>query len=103
MKIQFKEYIIETLTILDSPAFFNLINDNRLRLEDFFAGTVARTKTQKETEAYCKIIEQQIKDKVYFPHIIKKINDGSFIGLIDIKNIDWNIPKAHDYAHNHLF
>jgi len=90
----FEGYKIALLDSNDSDLFFNLIDSNRFRLEDFFAGTVSKTRTLEDTRDYCKIIEQKIKDKSYFPFMIIDVETNSFIGLVDVKNMDWNVPKA---------
>lgn len=89
----FENYKIESFNTQQSESFFNLIDSNRARLEDFFAGTVSRTRTLEDTKDYCNNITQRVTDKSYFPYIISN-NTGVFIGLIDVKNIDWNVPKA---------
>jgi len=94
MNKTFRNFKITSFDSNRSNDFFNLIDSNRNRLEDFFAGTLSKTKTLKDTANYCKIIEQKVKDKSYFPFIICDINSSSFIGLVDVKNIDWSIPKA---------
>ncbi len=71
-----------------------MIERNRKRLEDFFTGTVSRTKTFEETESFLKELVQKREAKFYYPFIIENLENGDFIGFIDIKNIDWNIPKA---------
>ena len=93
MNKHFDNFNIIDFNTNQSESFFNLIDTNRPRLEDFFAGTVAKTRTLKDTIDYCKDIEQRIKYRSYFLYIItNKRND--FIGLVDVKNIDWNVPKA---------
>ena len=93
MQLHFDSFNIVDFDTKKVLNFFNLIDSNRTRLEDFFAGTVSRTKTLEDTNNYCDIIEQKVKDKSYFPYIITN-KDNAFIGLVDIKNIDWNLPKA---------
>ncbi len=93
MKITIENFNIVDFDTQKSKAFFNLIDANRARLEDFFAGTVSRTITQEDTNNYCGVIDQKVKDKSYFPYIITNKQD-EFIGLIDVKNISWNVPKA---------
>ncbi|WP_353777632.1 GNAT family N-acetyltransferase [Winogradskyella sp. 3972H.M.0a.05] len=88
------EFEISLLDTRRSEDFFMLIDNNRSRLEDFFAGTVSKTKTRLDTEAYCKIIDIRIKEKSYLPYIISDTKTNDYIGLVDIKNIDWSIPKA---------
>lgn len=94
MNQQFDNFNITDFNADQSDSFFNLIDRNRTRLEDFFAGTVSKTKTLEDTRNYCRIIDKKVKDKIYFPFIITNKEDNAFIGLIDIKNIDWNVPKA---------
>ncbi|WP_299885864.1 GNAT family protein [uncultured Lacinutrix sp.] len=92
--MQFDDYKIELLKPNESEAFFKLIDANRRRLEDFFAGTVSKTETLLETILYCKEIEERIIEKSYFPFIIINTVTNKFVGLVDVKNIDWHIPKA---------
>ena len=94
MNKQFENFSISSLDTNNYESFFNLIYSNRARLEDFFAGTVSRTETLKDTKQYCNIIAQKINDKSYFPFIIRSLESNAYIGLIDVKNIDWNVPKA---------
>jgi len=92
--MKFDNYKIALLKPSHSNEFFKLIDDNRSRLEDFFAGTVSKTRTLEDTIEYCKVIEQRVKDKSYFPFIITENQTNNFVGLVDVKNIDWNVPKA---------
>jgi RimJ/RimL family protein N-acetyltransferase len=94
MNITFDNYKIDLLSTTESEAFFNLINTNRVRLEDFFAGTVAKTRILEDTLEYCIEIQNRIETKTYFPYMITDINTRQFVGLVDVKNIDWNVPKA---------
>lgn len=90
----FDNYKIELLNENGGEALFNLIDKNRTRLEDFFAGTVSKTRTLEDTLNYCVEIQNRIKVKSYFPYMITDISTGQFVGLVDVKNIDWNVPKA---------
>ncbi|BAO77003.1 GNAT family N-acetyltransferase [Winogradskyella sp. PG-2] len=94
MDITFDNYKIDLLSTSEGEAFFDLIDTNRARLEDFFAGTVSKTRTLKDTLEYCVEIENRIKVKSYFPYMITDVYTGQFVGLVDVKNIDWNVPKA---------
>lgn len=90
----FKHYKINLLQAQESEAFFKLIDRNRVRLEDFFAGTVSKTQTLKATESYCVDIQKRIKNMSYLPYMIIDTETNGFVGLVDVKNIDMNIPKA---------
>jgi len=92
--MQFENYKISLLEVGQSKLFFDLIDANRERLEDFFAGTVSKTKTLEATLDYCVEIAQKIENKNYFPYMIIDVSCNKIIGLIDVKNIDWNVPKA---------
>ncbi len=90
----FDNYKISLLGVNDGSDFFELIDSNRQRLEDFFAGTVAKTRTLEDTLGYCDEIQKRIKDISYLPFMITDIETDKFIGLVDVKNIDMNFPKA---------
>ncbi|OUR91104.1 GNAT family N-acetyltransferase [Flavobacteriales bacterium 34_180_T64] len=93
MNQSFEHFKITTLDTSDSETFYNLIANNRARLVDFFAGTVSKTNTLEDAKAYCLQIEENIKNKSYFPFIIKDLNNN-YIGLVDVKNIDWKVSEA---------
>jgi len=78
----------------DARLFFDLIEENRDRLNDFFAGTVSKTKTLKETQLYCDEIKYKIANKAYFPFVVVDNANNKLIGWIDVKHIVWNIPTA---------
>jgi RimJ/RimL family protein N-acetyltransferase len=88
------KYTLQLLSNTDSISFYTLIQSNKSRLEDFFAGTIARTETLESTQAYCKVIEKRIAQKEYYPYLIVDNETKDPVGLIDVKNIDWNIPKG---------
>lgn len=92
--MQFDNYRIRLLEMNDLDNYFRMVEKNRKRLEDFFTGTVSRTNTYGDTKNFLAENIQKSKDRLYFPYIIEDINNGLFIGFLDIKNIDWNIPKA---------
>ncbi|WP_299766434.1 GNAT family protein [uncultured Dokdonia sp.] len=94
MPFDFTPYQCTLLQEEDSLSFFTLIQENKKRLNDFFAGTVAKTTTLEATQEYCKEISIRIKHRSYFPYIIKEKASQKLIGFIDIKNIDWDVPKA---------
>lgn len=94
MSFDFNNYQFTLLSIEDDTSFFKLINENKERLKDFFAGTVSKTTTLEATKHYCKQIEIRIEERTYFPYLIKEKTSQKLIGFIDIKNIDWDVPKA---------
>jgi RimJ/RimL family protein N-acetyltransferase len=91
---QFDQYNIHPLDTNNPEAFYKLTASNRSRLEDFFAGTVARTLSLVDTQDYCKGIDARVAAKQYFPFGITDMQTGELIGLVDVKNIDWDCFKA---------
>lgn len=90
----FEEFELRELNVSDAPAFYALVEKNRKRLEDFFAGTVAKTKTPEDTVDFIREALVKKENNAYFPFIVVDKIKNTPIGFIDVKNIDWNIPKA---------
>lgn len=90
----FDNYSIRLLENQDLDDYFQLVENNRERLEDFFAGTVSKTNTYKETSDFVKLMVQGVKDRTYFPYLIIDNTNKKIVGFIDLKNIDWSIPKS---------
>lgn len=92
--MKFENYELRIITQEDAVPFFQLIENNRARLEDFFAGVLSKTKNLADTEIFiADIIEKHIA-KSYYPYVIIDTGTQGLIGYIDAKNIDWSIPKA---------
>ncbi|HEX8334390.1 MAG TPA: GNAT family N-acetyltransferase, partial [Segetibacter sp.] len=94
IKMHFDNYAIRLLTVEDLDAYYRLVEKNRKRLEDFFTGTVSRTRTLEDTRSFLLDITQRARDKTYFPYIIVEISTNNIVGFLDLKNIDWSIPKS---------
>lgn len=92
--MNFEHYSIRLLSNSDLHPFFNLIEENRNRLEAFFSGTVSRTRTFEDTKVYLDEIINKSENKTYLPFVIVDNTTNLFVGFLDIKNIDWNIPKG---------
>jgi RimJ/RimL family protein N-acetyltransferase len=91
--MDFDTYHLRLLNKDDAPVFFRLIDQNRDRLE-FFSGTVSKTKTLEETKSYMNDVMERIEKRQYFPFVIIDTRTNDLAGFIDIKSIDWIIPKA---------
>lgn len=94
MNAKFINFKLVEFDTKQGNSFFNLIDSNRTRLSEYFAGTVANTRTLEDTLEYCNLIDQRMKDKSYLPFIIINGENNDFIGYVDVKNIDWGVPKA---------
>ena len=93
LQFAFMIFDLRLLTSSDAEIFYKLIEHNRPRL-DFFSGTVARTMTLSDTSDYLKEIMGKIEKKLYLPYFFFNKEDHSIVGFIDLKNIDWTIPKG---------
>ena len=92
--MNFDSYCIRLIKKDDLEAYYNLIESNRKRLESFFAGIVIRTQTLEATKIYFNEVLKKVEDKIYFPYFVIDTNTQKIIALVDLKNIDWNIPKG---------
>jgi RimJ/RimL family protein N-acetyltransferase len=91
--LMFDTYSIRPLKSNDLENYYKLVENNRQRLEDFFAGTFLYTRTISETKKFIDKMVSRAKERSYFPYIIMDKSNGNFAGFIDLKNIDWSIPK----------
>ena len=73
---------------------YDIIERNRKELNSYFAGTTSKTNTLEDTLAYSLKIEERIEKNEYFPFLLINIINNQLVGLVDVKNIDWSIPKA---------
>src|SRR5687767_8143233 len=92
--MRFDNFTIRLLTIEDLNPYFELVEKNRERLEDFFTGTVSRTRTIDDTRAFLHDISERARNRTYFPYIIIENSTNNIVGFLDLKNIDWSIPKS---------
>lgn len=91
---EFENFKIIDFDPKGAASFFKLVDDNRTRLEDFFPGTISDNNTLEDSLQYFQSVTQEIKDRSYFPFILCDKSTKEYIGLVDIKRIDWAIPKA---------
>lgn len=89
----FRNYTVRLISEHDAEALFSLIDRNRPRL-DFFAGTLSKTTTPGDTRLFIQDMMQRKESRAYFPFFVTRNEDGAAVGFIDVKNIDWHIPKA---------
>lgn len=92
--MHFDHYTIRALTGEDLLPYFDLVERNRKGLENFFTGTVSRTRNLEDTRRFLAEITGRAKARTYFSYLIVDLNNGAFAGFLDLKNIDWSIPKA---------
>ncbi|RYY86800.1 MAG: N-acetyltransferase [Chitinophagaceae bacterium] len=91
--MQFDQYRIRPLQRDDFEAWYALVHRNRARL-DFFASTVHRTSTPADAREFLDELLLKAAGRSYLPFVIEDMQSGKVVGFLDLKNIDWNIPKA---------
>jgi len=94
MNHQFDHYTFQLFDPQQGDLFFQLIADNRSRLEDFFPGTLSENQNLEANRRYRQSVLQKIAAKTYFPYTLMDNRTGQSIGLVDLKNINWKIPKG---------
>ena len=92
--MKFDHYSLRLLRLGDLDPYYDMVQRNKERLADRFVGTVSRTKTLQEAQEF---VEEMIKHTIsntYFPYVIVDESEDRIVGFIDLKNIDWTIPKT---------
>ncbi len=92
--MKFEHYTIRPLIMDDLLPYFDMVQRNRSRLGDCFTGTVSRTGNLEDTRMFLEDITARAESKTYFPYLIIDEHNGAFAGFLDLKNIDWSIPKS---------
>lgn len=83
--ITFDNYTIRSLESSDLIAYFDLVERNRKRLEDFFTGTVSKTKDVAATKIFLEEIVERRNSKQYFPFVVVNQTNSNLIAFIDLK------------------
>lgn len=73
--MDFDNYTLRLLQQDDLQMYFEMVDRNRKRLEDFFTGTVSRTATLEDTKIFVSEILTKAQDKLYFPYLL--IDNGN--------------------------
>ncbi len=80
------------LDIQHKDAYYSLVSNNKERLRESFPITVLNTNTLAKTRIYLKNLQENwLQDKGGKLGIWL---NTTLIGMVMIKNIDWNIPKC---------
>ena len=89
--MQFKLRIIQQQ---DWKALLNLVQSNYKRLKTYFPQTVEAIVNEKAAKAYVNKKVRDAANKVSIFHVIIDIETKRVAGCINVKEIDWNVPKA---------
>ena len=92
--MNFDHFSLRLLALDDLDPYYELVQRNRERLAEHFVGTVSRTKTLEEAQEFVEEMIRHTISNTYFPYVIVDQNENNIIGFIDLKSIDWSIPKT---------
>jgi ribosomal-protein-serine acetyltransferase len=89
--MNYQNYSIRLITKEDAPLLFTLIQRNTKRLESFFAGLIAKTKTIAETTVF---VTEKIEQPDYMLYVLVDNSTNALIGYLGVMRIDWSLPKG---------
>lgn len=92
--MSFIDYKLERIQDISFEAFFNLIYTNKSYIERGFAGTVKRCQTKEGANNLFKEWGLEERESKCFSFFIKNIQINTLVGLVNIKNIDYDINKC---------
>lgn len=89
----FDNYALRPITLDDASEFFQMVENNKHRIETYFPGIVSKTKTIEETKTHiAERIEGAEKGK-YMIYLIIDNPTKKFVGVVQLKDIDTNAKK----------
>lgn len=94
VRLLFDNYKLRLVELDDLEAYHRLIEDNRKRLEDFFAGTVAQTTTLEDSRAHLTEVIRKNARKEFYSFVLTDDASDRLIASVQVKSLDWNVPKA---------
>ncbi|MEO8148930.1 MAG: GNAT family N-acetyltransferase [Bacteroidia bacterium] len=92
--LTFDNFTIRPVSIHDGENYFLFVDNNRDRIIHFLPVTVNSNKTIDETKIYLEDRILKASQNEVFTLVICDNATDKIIGLIFIKNIEWNIPKC---------
>lgn len=88
------DFVIRTLEISDATLLFEMVQNNRARLIDYFPISIGAMQDIDSTKAYIQEKIKQAEKKESFSFVIICQKEIKPIGMLFIKSLDWRIPKA---------
>jgi [ribosomal protein S5]-alanine N-acetyltransferase len=91
-------FIINALLESDANQLHEFIVSNSDRLKRYFPVTLSSNSTLEKSIAYITIKNKEIEEKVNFTFAIRENNTQEIVGLVILKNINWN-KKQGEFAY----
>lgn len=83
-------FIIDQLRTTDSHQLHQFMVENNERFQRYFPRTLSGNETLEKTTAYIAIKNKEITEKSNFTLAIRNKENQHVVGLIILKNIDWD-------------
>ena len=96
--IKFNNYIIDKIYEDDALGICDLMKGNSLRFQRFFPKTLAQNLTLKDSKKFALIKSQEHDSKVEFTFVLKDKNLNKVVGLIILKELNWD-SKQGEFAY----
>lgn len=81
----FSNYQLRPLMVSDTEEYYNLVSNNRRRLEIFFTGTVSRTSSLADTRVFVEEMIAKMEHRTYFPYLVIDLDNKLPVGFVDLK------------------
>jgi ribosomal-protein-serine acetyltransferase len=92
--MKFNNLKLEKLNIVQPNEFFELIQKNKIHIENTLTITVSNCENLEKTIQYFEIKKKNQENKTDFYFYIKNLETNKLIGYIGIKKIDYKISKC---------
>jgi ribosomal-protein-alanine N-acetyltransferase len=96
--IEFGDYIIIKILKKDASSLCNLMVSNTERFKRYFPKTLEQNLTIESAQLFAFRKTQEFKNNEEFLFTIKKVETNQIVGLVYIKELDWN-KKQGEFAY----
>ncbi|MCP4438846.1 MAG: GNAT family N-acetyltransferase [Aureispira sp.] len=85
---------LRLIALEDAPAFLDLIEKNRARLQPYFPVSTIKIKDLASAEDYITQKIRQAGERTLYCWVMEGLESHQLIGVCFIKSIDWRVPKC---------
>ena len=96
--INFDNYTVDKICEADASGLTELMTSNSKRFHRFFPKTLAQNLTFKNSKKFAFLKSQEHDSKVEFSFVVKDQNPKKIIGLVILKELDWD-KKQGEFAY----
>ncbi len=96
--INFDNYIIDKICEADASGLTEFMISNSKRFQRFFPKTLAQNLTLEDSKKFAFLKSQEHDSKVEFTFVLKDQNPIKIIGLVILKELDWD-KKQGEFAY----